>query len=40
MTALAPCRAATEMAVVTPTSLNEPVGFSPSGLDAIRADPA
>ena len=37
MTALAPLRAATEMAVVIPRSLNEPVGLSPSNFSHTSA---
>ena len=37
ITALAPCPAATEMAVVMPRSLNEPVGLSPSNLSQTSA---
>ena len=37
ITALAPCPAATEIAVVIPRSLNEPVGLSPSNLSQTSA---
>ena len=37
ITALAPARAATEMAVVMPRSLNEPVGLRPSNFTKTRA---
>src|SRR5450631_2537797 len=37
ITALAPCRAATEMAVVMPRSLNDPVGLTPSYLTKTSA---
>src|SRR5689334_2533632 len=37
MTALAPWPAATEIAVVIPRSLNEPVGFSPSNFNHTSA---